>query len=68
MKCNIKKGVLAECVATVVACFQEAGILNADPLIFLISTYLRKRASSIPVSVDSVDLSLGVGRRGLEIA
>jgi hypothetical protein len=46
MKRNIKKGVLAECATTVVAYFQEAAVLTADQLIFLMSTHLRKRASS----------------------
>jgi hypothetical protein len=55
MKQNIKKGVLAERVATVVACFQEAGVLTADPLIFLISTNVRKRANS---HVQSIWISL----------
>jgi hypothetical protein len=38
LKRNIKKGVQAECAARVAACFQIAGVLNSDPLIFVIST------------------------------
>jgi hypothetical protein len=49
------KGVLVECVATVVACFQEDGVLNADQLIFHISTYVHKRAS-FPVQFVSISL------------
>jgi len=39
------KGVLVECVAKVVARFQEAGVLTADQLLFHISTYVYKRGS-----------------------
>ena len=55
------KGVLVQCVATVVACFQEAGVLTADQLIFHTSTYVHKRASC-PVQLVWISL---LGREGV---